>query len=145
MQTTTFYRIAWVALALTFVVVILGAYVRLSDAGLGCPDWPGCYGKLLDIPDQVDQIAAANSAYPHRPVEPAKAWKEMIHRYCAGTLGLLILALAVLAWRDRRQAEQPIALPLAPVSYTHLDVYKRQDVHTVTLSYTFFKLDGAGG
>ena len=113
MQTTTFYRIAWVALALTFVVVILGAYVRLSDAGLGCPDWPGCYGKLLDIPDQVDQIAAANSAYPHRPVEPAKAWKEMIHRYCAGTLGLLILALAVLAWRDRRQAEQPIALPLA--------------------------------
>lgn len=112
MQTTLFYRVAWAALALTFVVVILGAYVRLSDAGLGCPDWPGCYGQL-DVPDQADQIAEANSAYPHRPVEPAKAWKEMIHRYCAGALGLLILTLAVLAWRSRRQADQPVALPLA--------------------------------
>ncbi|MBK8537754.1 MAG: COX15/CtaA family protein [Candidatus Competibacteraceae bacterium] len=112
MQTTTFYRVAWAALALTFVVVILGAYVRLSDAGLGCPDWPGCYGQLLDVPDQAAQIAEANSAYPHRPVEPAKAWKEMIHRYCAGTLGLLILALAVLAWRGRRQTDQPVTLPL---------------------------------
>jgi len=109
MQKTIFYRLAWAALALTFVVVVLGAYVRLSDAGLGCPDWPGCYGRLLDVPDQADQIAEANSAYPQRPVEPAKAWKEMIHRYCAGTLGLLILALAVLAWRDRRQPNQPVA------------------------------------
>jgi cytochrome c oxidase assembly protein subunit 15 len=113
MQTTIFYRLAWVALALTFVVVVLGAYVRLSDAGLGCPDWPGCYGRLLDVPDQADQIAEASSVYPQRPVEPAKAWKEMIHRYCAGTLGLLILALAALAWRDRRHPDQPIALPLA--------------------------------
>ncbi len=113
MGTTLFYRLAWAALALTFVVVVLGAYVRLSDAGLGCPDWPGCYGKLLDIPDQIDQIADANAAYPHRPVEPAKAWKEMIHRYFAGTLGLLVLALAALAWRNRQQPEQPLVLPLA--------------------------------
>jgi cytochrome c oxidase assembly protein subunit 15 len=112
MQATTFYRLTWAALVLTFVVVVLGAYVRLSDAGLGCPDWPGCYGRLLDVPDRADQIAAANSAYPQRPVEPAKAWKEMIHRYCAGTLGLLVLALAALAWRNRRQPDQPVALPL---------------------------------
>ncbi len=75
---TLFHRLAWAALALTLVVVVLGAYVRLSDAGLGCPDWPGCYGRL-DVPDETHQIAEANAAYPHRPVEPAKAWKEMAH------------------------------------------------------------------
>ena len=112
-RATVFHRLVWAALVLTFGVVVLGAYVRLSDAGLGCPDWPGCYGRLLDLPDQTQQIAEANAAYPHRPVEPAKAWKEMIHRYGAGTLGLLVLALAVLAWRNRRDPGQPVALPLA--------------------------------
>lgn len=111
-RVTLFHRLAWAALALTFVVVVLGAYVRLSDAGLGCPDWPGCYGRL-DVPDEAHQIAEANAAYPHRPVEPAKAWKEMVHRYFAGTLGLSILALAVLAWRRRREPGQPLGLPLA--------------------------------
>ena len=106
-----FYRLVWAALVLTFVVTLLGAYVRLSDAGLGCPDWPGCYGRL-DAPADARQIAEANAAYPHRPVEPAKAWKEMLHRYVAGTLGLLILALAALAWRNRFAAGQPVALPL---------------------------------
>lgn len=108
---TLFHRLAWAALALTFLVVVLGAYVRLSDAGLGCPDWPGCYGRL-DVPDEIHQIAEANAAYPHRPVEPAKAWKEMAHRYLAGTLGLTILLLAVLAWRRRRAPVQPVVLPL---------------------------------
>jgi cytochrome c oxidase assembly protein subunit 15 len=111
-RATVFHRLAWAALVLTFGVVVLGAYVRLSDAGLGCPDWPGCYGRQLDIPDQAQQIAEANAAYPHRPVEPAKAWKEMIHRYGAGTLGLLVLVLAALAWRNRRDPAQPVALPL---------------------------------
>ena len=108
---TLFHRLAWAALALTLVVVVLGAYVRLSDAGLGCPDWPGCYGRL-DVPDEAHQIAEANAAYPHRPVEPAKAWKEMAHRYFAGTLGLMILALAALAWRRRSAPDQPVVLPL---------------------------------
>lgn len=112
-RATPFHRLAWAALALTLVVVLLGADVRLSDAGLGCPDWPGCYGRLLDLPDDARQIAEANIAYPHRPVEPAKAWKEMIHRYCAGLLGVLVLTLAVLAWRNRRDPTQPLTLPLA--------------------------------
>jgi cytochrome c oxidase assembly protein subunit 15 len=112
-RATPFHRLAWAALTLTLVVVLLGAYVRLSGAGLGCPDWPGCYGRLLDLPDEAQQIAEANAAYPHRPVEPAKARKEMVHRYCAGLLGVLVLTLAALAWRNRRDPAQPLALPLA--------------------------------
>lgn len=87
------------ATLLAFGVVGLGAYVRLADAGLGCPDWPGCYGHLVGVPDTHAEHAAAASAFPGKPVEAHKAWKEMIHRYAAGTLGLLILGIAVSAWR----------------------------------------------
>src|SRR5256886_7888054 len=76
-------------LALAFVVVVVGAYVRLSDAGLGCPDWPLCYGH--PVPEAVSDSAAH-----------AKAWKEMGHRYLAGTLGILIAGLAFASWRLRR-------------------------------------------
>ncbi len=89
---------------LALCVISLGAYVRLSDAGLGCPDWPGCYGKLLGVPDSHIEVNAAQAAFPHAPVETAKAWKEMIHRYLAGTLGLVIAALAVSAVWPKRQA-----------------------------------------
>lgn len=105
---TTFSRLAAVATVLALCVVVLGAYVRLSDAGLGCPDWPGCYGHV-GVPESGQEVAAANAAYPERPVEAGKAWKEMVHRYLAGTLGLLILALAIVAWRHRRR--QPVWLP----------------------------------
>lgn len=87
---------------LAFVVIILGAYARLTDAGLGCPDWPGCYGQLF-VPEDAAQIESANAAFPERPVEPEKAWNEMIHRYFAGTLGFLILVLAGHAVFKRRQ------------------------------------------
>jgi cytochrome c oxidase assembly protein subunit 15 len=111
MATTTFQRIALIATVLALGVVVLGAYVRLSDAGLGCPDWPGCYGRL-GVPESDHHIAQANVAYPERPVEVGKAWKEMVHRYFAGTLGLLILALAAIAWKRRYEPGQPVALPL---------------------------------
>jgi heme a synthase len=83
---------------LTFLVIVAGAYVRLEDAGLGCPDWPGCYGQLLGVPDEV-----AEQAYPGAPLDKARAWKEMFHRYLAGALGLLILAIAAIAWRRRAE------------------------------------------
>lgn len=101
------------ATLLAFGVVALGAYVRLSDAGLGCPDWPGCYGHLLGVPDEAHEHAAAARAFPERPVETPKAWKEMAHRYFAGTLGLLIAAIALLAWRHRRELRQSPLLPSA--------------------------------
>jgi heme a synthase len=99
---------------LAFVVVVLGAYVRLMDAGLGCPDWPGCYGELSPAHAQED-IARAVQAQggEHGPVSLHKAWKEMLHRYLAGTLGLLILAITILAWRSHRVRAGSAALPTA--------------------------------
>ena len=100
-----------IALILTFGVVSLGAFVRLSDAGLGCPDWPGCYGKLTPH-HAAEAIEAALAAHPGGPVTHAKAWKEMVHRYFAGTLGLLVLALTVVAWRRRRDTRGGPVLPV---------------------------------
>ncbi|WP_446830994.1 COX15/CtaA family protein [Candidatus Foliamicus sp.] len=94
--------LALLAIPLALLVVVLGAYTRLSDAGLGCPDWPGCYGTLA-VPQGAAEIAQANAAFPERPVDVAKAWKEMVHRYAAATLGLLILAIGWVAWRRRQQ------------------------------------------
>lgn len=85
------------ALALAFLVVGMGAYTRLTEAGLGCPDWPGCYGHH-SVPNSPDEIQKAIAAFPDVPLEPHKAWNEMIHRYLAGSLGLLILAFALRAW-----------------------------------------------
>lgn len=89
------------AALLAICVVVLGAYVRLTDAGLGCPDWPGCYGTLT-VPQSESAIANAQAVYPDSPVETGKAWREMIHRYLAGALGLMVLALAVLAWKYKK-------------------------------------------
>lgn len=111
MKQDWFLRIALLASALALVVVVLGAFVRLSDAGLGCPDWPGCYGHM-DIPKTHHELQQANIAYPDRPVEAAKAWKEMIHRYFAGTLGLLVFIMAILAFRNRRSDKQQVVVPM---------------------------------
>ena len=108
----TFYRnLVLMALLLALGVVSLGAYVRLSDAGLGCPDWPGCYGKIAPHL-AADDINAELAARPGGPVSHAKAWKEMIHRYFAGSLGLLILAIALMSWRRRRETRGGMGLPL---------------------------------
>ena len=82
---------------LALSVVVLGAYVRLSDAGLGCPDWPGCYGEITPTTINSD---TANAEFPERPLETGKAWREMAHRYVAAILGFLIVLIAWLAWRN---------------------------------------------
>lgn len=104
------------ATVLAFGVISLGAYVRLSDAGLGCPDWPGCYGHWVGVPDAAHEVAAASAAFPDQPLEPHKAWKEMVHRYFAGVLGLLIVSIAVLAWRRRAALRESPWLPTALVA-----------------------------
>ncbi len=103
-------KLVFVSILLAILVVSLGAYTRLTHAGLGCPDWPGCYG-LLDVPETAEQISLAEQAFPERPVEPEKAWNEMIHRYFAGTLGLLILVIAILSLKRRAQGG-PVGLPI---------------------------------
>ncbi len=108
------YQLTTLAVVLAFVVVILGAYTRLTHAGLGCPDWPGCYGHMI-VPDTHQQISRAEKAFPGVPLEETKAWTEMSHRYAAGTLGLIILIIAVIAvvqYFRRDQRRQPLALPL---------------------------------
>lgn len=110
-----FRRLALAGVLLTLVVVVLGAWVRLSAAGLGCPDWPGCYGHL-SAGSAAENIDTVNQAFPHRPFEYHKAIKEMVHRYFASGLGLLILALAGIAISNRKDPQQPVALPLALVA-----------------------------
>ena len=95
-----FHRIAWLAVALTACVVVFGAFVRLSDAGLSCPDWPTCYGRAAW--PSAPQDAAAHAASEIRPFETHKAWREQVHRHLAATLGVLVLLLALLAARRRR-------------------------------------------
>jgi heme a synthase len=99
-----FKRLSLIAAITAICVVVLGAYVRLSDAGLGCPDWPGCYGTLT-VPESEQAISKAQTIYPDQPVEVGKAWKEMIHRYLAGALGLMVLTLATLAWRHKNNIQ----------------------------------------
>ncbi len=94
-----FHRVAWLAVALAACVIVFGAFVRLSDAGLSCPDWPTCYGKAA-WPTHAEQVAG-HAAVDIRPVDPSKAWREQFHRMIAGTLGVLVLALALLATRRR--------------------------------------------
>ena len=111
MKNTFYYKLSLFAMMFAAVVVVLGAYTRLVDAGLGCPDWPGCYG-FLSVPESVDEVKIAQQAYPHAPVEAEKAWPEMIHRYFAGALGLIIALLAFLAIKARKDPSQPLVLPL---------------------------------
>ena len=89
-------------LCLTFDLVLFGAFTRLTDSGLGCPDWPGCYGSASPLGAHA-QIGAAQSVLPEGPVTHGKAWVEMIHRYLATGVGALIVVLVVLSWPHARQ------------------------------------------
>jgi heme a synthase len=106
-----FRRLAFAGVCLTLVVVVMGAWVRLSAAGLGCPDWPGCYGHITAkaAGENLDKV---NAAFPERPFEYAKAVKEMIHRYFASTLGFLCVVLAAMAIVNRKHPQQPVVLPV---------------------------------
>ena len=104
-------RLALAGVLLGFCVVVLGAYVRLSAAGLGCPDWPGCYGHATVV--GAEQSADAQAAYPNRPLETGKAWREMTHRYAAGTLVLIIIAIAAFAIATREARIVPLRTALA--------------------------------
>lgn len=88
------YRLALAGCALALLVVVLGAFTRLSDAGLGCPDWPGCYGHLT-WPSADHEIDAANARFPETPVDTSRTWPEMVHRYAASLLGLLIIGMVL--------------------------------------------------
>jgi heme a synthase len=95
-------KLAWVTLFLTFDLVMFGAFTRLTDSGLGCPDWPGCYGQANPFLAHVD-ISSAQAAMPSGPVTHTKAWIEMIHRYLAMAVGVLIVAMMLVAWRVRKK------------------------------------------
>ncbi len=106
-----YHRLTKIALILAVFVIMLGAYTRLTDAGLGCPDWPGCYGRMV-LPDNANELSNAQQIYPDQPIVAHKAWTEMVHRYVAGTLGILLLILAVWAIiRHRRHLRQPMVTP----------------------------------
>ena len=105
-----FRNLIAITAAATFVLIVLGAFVRLSDAGLGCPDWPGCYGNLTPH-FSAEQIQAAEAVQPGGPVSMAKAWKEMVHRYLAMFVGALIASIMFAAWRNRREWQQSPWLP----------------------------------
>lgn len=109
-----FHRLAWLAVLLALGIVVFGAFVRLSNAGLSCPDWPTCYGRAT-WPTQAHEIAQANASF-ERAVETHKAWREQLHRHLAATLGLLILVLALVAARRQRAGIASIAVGAALVA-----------------------------
>ena len=110
-----FRKLAWVTLFLTFDLIMFGAFTRLTDSGLGCPDWPGCYGHANPVAAH-GEISAAEAAMPDGPVTVVKAWIEMIHRYLAMAVGVLIVAMMVIAWRrwfkSGRRVDHPV--PVLP-------------------------------
>jgi cytochrome c oxidase assembly protein subunit 15 len=138
-------KLVLAAAALTLLVVIVGAYVRLQDAGLGCPDWPGCYGHLVGVPQNADEIARAEQGFPQRPVEGHKAWKEMFHRYLAGTLGLLLLTIMIAAWRRPRELAQSPWLPTAIVALVGLQATLGMWTVTMLLKPVIVTLHLLGG
>ena len=118
-------RLAWVTAFLTFDLIVFGGFTRLTDSGLGCPDWPGCYAKANPFMAASD-IRDAEAALPYGPVSMSKAWIEMIHRYLAMAVGVLIVAMTAIsvrrAWRARRGQDSPRAYPAMAIGLLALVV-----------------------
>ncbi|MBX9810140.1 MAG: COX15/CtaA family protein [Burkholderiales bacterium] len=139
-----FRKVVFATACLAFFVVVVGAYVRLEDAGLGCPDWPGCYGHLVGVPDETHELAKAAQSFGQQ-VDIGRAWKEMFHRYLAGTLGLLILAIAVIAWRQRETLRQSPFLAFALVALVLLQAMLGMWTVTMLLKPVIVTLHLLGG
>lgn len=120
-------KLIWITLFLVFDLIMFGAFTRLTDSGLGCPDWPGCYGQADPVQAHAD-ISAAEAAMPTGPVTVVKAWIEMIHRYLAMGIGVLIAAMTVISWRRWLQSREAKFSPTFP-----------------TLIFAFICLQGAFG
>ncbi len=123
-----FHRIAWLAVALATGVIVFGAFVRLSHAGLSCPDWPTCYGQAA-WPTHDHEISAANEAFA-RPVEAHKTWREQFHRHIAATLGVLVLMLALLA----RRADKGVWVVLAASGAVAVSIVLYMNTHYIASS-----------
>ena len=136
-------KVVLVSMLLAFVVVVFGAFVRLSDAGLGCPDWPGCYGHI-SVPESEVALQNAQQNFPERKVEAGKAWVEMTHRYLAGTLGLLILSIAILSWRNKKNTT-PVKLPIVLVGLVGLQALLGMWTVTLLLKPVIVTLHLLGG
>lgn len=102
-------RVCNLTLGLALLVVLLGAWTRLNDAGLGCPDWPGCYGHWV-LPSDEQGLLNAQAYYPGQPLDSGKGWLEMVHRYAAASLGMMIVVMTLWAWRSERIRGYPLRL-----------------------------------
>jgi cytochrome c oxidase assembly protein subunit 15 len=114
-DTNKYRKLVWVSVFLTFDLIVFGAFTRLTDSGLGCPDWPGCYG-LANPFLAHEEIKAAEALMPTGPVTVAKAWIEMIHRYLAMAIGVLIVAMMAQSWRQWRRNRAPAYAPWMPTA-----------------------------
>ena len=123
-------KLAWVTVFLTFDLIVLGGFTRLTDSGLGCPDWPGCYGHSNPL-SAGEPIRAAESAQPTGPVTMGKAWVEMLHRYLALAVGVLIVVLLALAWR-RRAGDRTKSAALATLVFAWVCMQGAFGAWTVT-------------
>ncbi len=116
-DTDKYRKLIWVTLFLTMDLIMFGSFTRLTDSGLGCPDWPGCYGEANPIQAHAN-ISAAEAAMPTGPVTVFKAWIEMIHRYIAMAVGVLIISILVVSWRRWKNSQKQLTSysPVLPFS-----------------------------